>query len=186
MRTQYYTATTLDGFIATEDDSLDWLFALGQLGESSYPEFIEQVGALAMGSATYQWVLNNSEAMAAETGSVWPYTQPTWVFTTRKLPRIEDADIRFVQGDVRPVHEAMRAAAGDRNIWLVGGGELVGQFHDAALLDELIVQVGSVTLGRGKPLLPRRILAPTLSLHAIRQMGPSMVELRYTVTAEKA
>jgi len=182
MLTQYYTATSLDGFIATEDDSLDWLFPLGQLGESSYPAFIAEVGALAMGSSTYEWMLRHADKVTEAAGSAWPYTQPTWVFTTRTLPRIEGADLRFVEGDVRPVHEAMRAAAGDRNIWLVGGGDLVGQFHDAGLLDELIVQVGSVTLGRGKPLLPRRILHPTLALTLVRQLGSDMVELRYVVT----
>ncbi len=108
----------------------------------------------------------------------------TWIFTTRTLPRIEGADLTFVQGDVRPVHEAMRAAAGEQNIWLVGGGDLVGLFHDAGLLDELIVQVGSVTLGRGKPLLPRTILHPTLQLTQVRQMGTDMVELRYDVTRD--
>lgn len=54
MKTQYYTAASLDGFIATEEDSLDWLFALGDLAESSYPEFIAGVGAIAMGSSTYE------------------------------------------------------------------------------------------------------------------------------------
>jgi dihydrofolate reductase len=181
MKTQYYTATTLDGFIATEDDSLEWLFALGELGESSYPEFIEQVGALAMGSATYEWLLRHSDKVAEEAGSPWPYTQPAWIFTSRELPKVAGANITFVRGDVRPVHEAMRAAAGDRNIWIVGGGDLVGQFHDAGLLDELIVQISSVTLGSGKPLLPRRILAPTLKLHEVREMGESMIELRYRV-----
>lgn len=181
MPTQYYTAATLDGFIATEDDSLDWLFPLGQLGESSYPEFIEQVGAIAMGSATYEWLLRHSDKVAEEAGSPWPYTQPTWVFTTRSLPRIDGADVTFVQGDVRPVHQAMRKAAGERNIWIVGGGDLVGKFHDAGLLDELIVQLGSVTLGRGKPLLPRQILHPGLELTTVRQMGTDMVELRYSV-----
>lgn len=57
MKTQYYTATSLDGFIATEDDSLDWLFPLGALNETGYPAFIEAVGALAMGSVTYEWIL---------------------------------------------------------------------------------------------------------------------------------
>ena len=102
-------------------------------------------------------------------------------FTTRELPRIEGADIRFVQGDVRPVHEAMRAAAGDQNIWIVGGGELAGQFHDAGLLDELILQVGSATLGKGKPLFPRRVTSPTLELTSVHRMGTGMVELRYAV-----
>ena len=77
------------------------------------------------------------------------------MFTSRSLPTIPDADIRFVKGDVRPVHEAMAKAANGRTLWIVGGGDLVGQFHDAGLLDELIVQVASVTLGAGKPLLPR-------------------------------
>jgi Dihydrofolate reductase len=49
----------------------------------------------------------------------------------------------------------MVAAAGNKNVWIVGGGELAGQFYDQGLLDELFVQVGSVTLGAGKPLLPR-------------------------------
>ncbi len=181
MKTQYYTATSLDGFIATEDDSLEWLFPLADVNESSYPGFIAQVGAAAMGSATYEWLLRNADKVAAETGSPWPYTQPVWVFTHRALPAVAGADVRFVRGDVRPVHEHMRAAAGTKNVWIVGGGDLAGQFLDAGLLDELIVQVGSVTLGRGKPLLPRRVLSPTLRLVAVRPMGVGMVELRYEV-----
>ena len=186
MKTQYYTATSLDGFIATEDDSLEWLFPLGDLENSSYPQFIENVGALAMGSTTYEWMMRNSEAVIASVGSPWPYTQPTWVFTSRKLPVIEGANLRFVQGDVRPVHVAMRAAAQKKNLWIVGGGDLVGQCYDADLLDEMIIQLGSVTLGRGKPLFPRRVLSPTLQLTAVNQMGTSMIELRYDVVKGKA
>ena len=181
MKTQYYTATSLDGFIATEDDSLDWLFPLGDLENSSYPQFIGDVGALAMGSTTYEWMMRNSEAVIASVGSPWPYTQPTWVFTSRKLSTIEGADLRFVRGDVRPVHAAMRAAAPDKNLWIVGGGDLVGQFYDAGLLDEMILQIGSVTLGKGKPVFPRRVLSPNLTLSAVQQMGTSMIELRYDV-----
>lgn len=181
MKTQYFTATSLDGFLATENDSLDWLFSLGDLDDSSYPEFIAEVGALAMGSSTYEWMMRNREKVVAEVGSAWPYTQPAWIFSSRKLPIIEGADIRFVNGDVRPVHAAMRAAAGTKNIWIVGGGDLAGQFYDAGLLDELILQIGSATLGKGKPLFPRRVLSPVLRLVSVRQMGAGMVELRYEV-----
>ena len=181
MKTQYYTATSLDGFIATEDDSLDWLFPLGDLNDTSYPEFISEVGALAMGSATYEWMVRHSNKVAEEAGSPWPYIQPAWVFSTRSLPAIEGADIRFTRGDVRRVHAEMRAAAGGKNIWIVGGGDLAGQFHDAGLLHELIIQVGSVTLGSGKPLFPRRVLSPVLRLDSVRQMGAGMAELRYAV-----
>jgi dihydrofolate reductase len=186
MKTQYYTATSLDGFLATEDDSLDWLFPLGDLNDSSYPEFIAEVGALAMGSATYEWIVRNADKVASEMGSPWPYTQPAWVFTSRRLPAITGADIRFVKGSVRPVHRQMRLAAGAKNIWVVGGGDLAGQFFDAGLLDELIVQIGSATLGRGKPLFPRRVLSPTLRLVSVRQMGAGMAELRYELNKDSA
>jgi dihydrofolate reductase len=181
IKTQYFTATSLDGFIATEDDSLEWLFPLGNLDDSSYSEFIAEVGALAMGSATYEWMLRNAEKIAAETGSSWPYTQPAWIFSSRTLPAIEGSDLRFVQGDVRQVHDQMRVAAGSKNIWIVGGGDLAGQFYDAGLLDEIIVQIGSATLGKGKPLFPRRVLSPRLRLVSVRQIGSGMAELRYEV-----
>jgi dihydrofolate reductase len=75
----------------------------------------------------------------------------------------------------------MRAAAETRNIWIVGGGDLAGQFYDCGLLDQLIIQIGSCTLGAGKPLLPRRLLNPALHLASVRQMGSRMAELRYEV-----
>jgi dihydrofolate reductase len=79
------------------------------------------------------------------------------VFTHRQRPAVPDAPIEFTSADVPTVHEAMRRAAGDRNLWIVGGGDLAGQFADAGLLDEVIVYVAPVTLGSGAPLLPRRI-----------------------------
>jgi dihydrofolate reductase len=181
MRTQYYTAASLDGFIATQDDSLEWLFPLGDINETSYPQFIQGVGALAMGSATYEWMLRHVIRPGSETPGEWPYKQPAWVFSSRELPGIPGADIRFVKGDVRPVHDQMRAAANGMNLWLVGGGELVGQFYDAGLLDEIIVQVSSVTLGSGKPLLPRQITSPPLRLVAVQRFGEGFAELRYEV-----
>ncbi|OYW08172.1 MAG: deaminase [Acidobacteriia bacterium 12-62-4] len=179
----HFPASSTATFIATEDDSIEWLSALGDPEESSYPAFIAEVGALAMGSATYEWILGHAAEAEATVGSAWPYTQPTWVFSNRELPLLEGADIRIVRGDVRPVHAAMREAAGGKNIWVVGGGELVGQFLDAGLLDEIVVQVGSVTLGQGKPLMPRRVINPPLRLVSAKQMGTGFVELRYAVPA---
>jgi len=181
VKTRYYTATSLDGFIATEDDSLDWLYALNDVSDTSYPAFIAEVGALAMGSTTYQWILGHADEVTADMGSPWPYTQPSWVFTTRDLPRVDGADIRFVRGEVRPVHAEMVRAAEGKNIWLAGGGDLVGQFYDAGLLDEVIVQIGSATLGGGKSLLPRRIAPPSMRLTSVRQIGMAFAELTYEV-----
>jgi dihydrofolate reductase len=181
VKTQYYTASSLDGFIAGPHDSLDWLFTLGDIAETSYPTFIRDVGALAMGSATYEWMLRHVVGPEADHPEPWPYQQPTWVFTSRTLPAVPGADIRFARGDVRPVHRDMAKAAGGKNVWIVGGGDLVGQFHDAGLLDEIFVQIGSVTLGAGKPLLPRAITSPPLRLLSVRAVGTGFAELHYAV-----
>ena len=181
MKTQYYTASSLDGFIADRDDSLEWLFPLGDVEATSYPTFIREVGALAMGSTTYDWILRHHVRPGADRPQPWMYTQPTWVFTSRTLSLVPGADIRFVRGDVRPVHDAMLAAAGGKNVWIVGGGDLAGQFYDQGLLDEMFVQIGSVTLGAGKPLLPRTITSPPLQLLSVKAIGTGFAELHYEV-----
>ncbi len=181
VKTQYYTAASLDGFIATLDDSLEWLFPLGRIEDTSYPTFIRDVGALAMGSATYAWILRHVVGPQAKRLQPWPYEQPAWVFSTRTLQTVPGADIRFARGDVFPVHQEMVAAACGKNVWIVGGGELAGQFYDHGLLDELFVQVGSVTLGAGKPLLPRAIIRPSLRLVSVRAVGTGFAELHYEV-----
>ncbi|MEN9817079.1 MAG: hypothetical protein RLZ32_959 [Gemmatimonadota bacterium] len=184
MKTQYYTAASLDGFLATPDDSVDWLMALGDDEASTFPAFIAQVGAIAMGASTYTWILRHADEAVALTGSAWPYTQPTWVFTHRTLPPVPGANVRFVQGDVRPVHAAMCEAAGTRHRWIAGGGDLAGQFLDAGLLDELIVSVAPVTLGAGKPLFPRQVTTPPLQLQGVARVGRHFAELRYAVARE--
>jgi dihydrofolate reductase len=149
-RTIYYTASSLDGFLATPDHSLDWLLsqAVDPAGPMGYEPFIGGVGALAMGASTYQWLLDHEEK--------WPYTMPAWVFTHREFPA-PPPGVRFTSDDVAGIHGDMVAAAGDKDVWLVGGGELVGEFADRGLLDELWVQYAPVTLGAGAPLLPRRL-----------------------------
>ena len=157
--TRYYTATTLDGFIADPDNSLDWLFTRDQdrAGLLNYAEFIAGVGALAMGSTTYEWVVDHEFADKDPAEWKWPYEAPCWVFTHRELQVVPDAPIEFTSGDVREVHAEMVAAAGGQDVWIVGGGDLAGQFADAGLLDEVIVYIAPVTIGAGAPLLPRRV-----------------------------
>lgn len=116
LKTIHCTATSLDGFIATEDNSLDWLFSLGDANDSGYAGFIAQVGALAMGASTYEWMLRHALTNLNEMGSAWPYTQPCWVFTHRVLPGVAGADIRFVRGGVANVHAEMVSAAGGKNL----------------------------------------------------------------------
>jgi dihydrofolate reductase len=151
MLTQYYTGSSIDGFIADPDNSLSWLVTrdIAADGPQNYDAFIAEVGAICMGATTYQWILDNDPGN-------WAYDMPCWVFTHRQFPETEH-DIRFTTTAVPAVHAAMVEAAGGKNVWVVGGGDLVGQFHDHGLLDEVWVQYAPVVLGDGAPLLPRRV-----------------------------
>lgn len=150
-RTVYYTATSLDGFLADDNDSLDWLFRQDQDedGPLNYKDFRAGLGAMAMGRTTYQWILDHEQGK-------WPYSLPAWVFTHRELTPVEGADVQFVQGDVAPVHAAMLEASEGKDVWVVGGGDLAAQFAEAGLLDEIVLSIAPVTLGAGRPLFPRR------------------------------
>jgi dihydrofolate reductase len=169
-RTQYYTAATLDGFIADPDNSLEWLFnrKRDEGGALNYADFIAEVGAIAMGSTTYEWIFDHEFSDKDPADWKWPYDLPSWVFTHRELPVIPRARIQFVSGDVAPVHEELMRAAEGKNVWIAGGGDLVGQFADAGLLDDVLVTIAPVTLGAGAPLLPRRI---ELSLEEVARNG---------------
>ncbi|MCY1013875.1 hypothetical protein OV079_51795 [Nannocystis pusilla] len=123
-RTQYFVAASLDGFIADAAGDLQWLFQFNDVEgvEAHYKAFLAGVGALAMGAATYEFIVG-------EKPTTWPYAGiPTWVFTHRELLGFAGADIRFTADDVGAVHEQMVGAAGGKHIWLVGGGNLAAQF----------------------------------------------------------
>ena len=170
-RTTFYTATSLDGFIAGPEHSLDWLFTRKQDndGPLNYDAFIKDIGSIAMGRTTYEWVLDHEKGK-------WPYDLPAWVFTHHELPPVE-GDVRFTQDDVTSVHAEMVEAAGAKDVWMVGGGDLAGQFADAGLLDEVIVYIAPVFLGAGAPLFPRH---QELELVELAQNG-DFACARYTV-----
>ena len=182
-RTQYYTATTVDGFIADPNNSLEWLFgrAREERGHGDYNVFIKDVGAVAMGSTTYEWVIEHEFSGKEPSEWKWFYDVPTWVFTSRQLTVVPNADIRFVRGDVGAVHAEMVEAAAGRNVWIVGGGDLAGQFADAGLLDEVIVSIAPVRLGAGAPLLPRR---HELRLDEVGRNG-DFVSVKYGVVGQR-
>jgi dihydrofolate reductase len=170
-RTQYFVAATVDGFIATPEGDLDWLTSIEGGADDTYKRFLPTVGALAMGASTYEWMLANVKE--------WPYPDlPTWVFTHRELRAFESADLRFVSGTPAEHIEDLRSAAGERNLWMVGGGELASQFAKAELLDDLLLTVAPVVLGEGIRLFARG-LPGRVRLVGTREFASGMVELRY-------
>lgn len=186
-KTIFHTATTLNGFLADDDDSLDWLFAVpgADEAEGTIDEFLTTVGAMVMGATTYEWVLRHEES---ERPGMWADSYgslPCFVVTHRELPTPAGGDVRFVSGDVAGFWPRIAAAAGDQTVWLVGGGELVGQFDDAGHLDEVRVSIAPAVLPSGRPLLPRRLGPDRLTLESVARAG-QFVELRYVVTAPPA
>jgi dihydrofolate reductase len=151
--------------------------------DGEFGRFLEQVGAVAMGSTTYEWVLEHEKML--EHPERWPYKMPSWVFSSRTLPAVEGADIRFASGDVATVHAEMARVASGKNVWIAGGGDLVGQFYDRGLLDEIILSVAPVMLASGAPLLPRNITTPPMKLVDVQKHGDVFATLTYEMQVNR-
>jgi dihydrofolate reductase len=151
MATVYYTASSLDGYIVDDHGSLDWLLSrdIDPDGPFHYEAFAASVGALVMGAATYEWIVRN------EPGE-WPYSQPTWVLTHRAHVVLAEHPVQVYSGDVQALHPQLVSAAADKDVWVVGGGDVAGQFVAAGLVDEVIVSYAPCSLGAGAPVLPVR------------------------------
>lgn len=162
-RFRYATATSLDGFLADEHNSLQWLFDVQGAGdaEKDFADFLKEVGVQVEGSTTYEWLLEHEPDHTPD--------RPTFVFTSRDLPAQDN--VRFVNGPVADHLPAIVEAAGDRDVWIAGGGDLAGQFAEAGALDEIMLTIAPVTLGKGAPLFPRRLESDRFELVEARPYG---------------
>lgn len=189
--TVYYCASSLDGYIAAADDSLDWLLGYeatadieaaesGPMSEGgSYESFYERVRALVMGSVTYEWILDH---LGVAGGGQWPYRgKPCWVLSSRdlRLPEGEGVDVRIVDASIGELYGEMAAAAGDGVLWVVGGGGVASQFADEGRLDEVHLTLVPVVLGVGKRLFERPLSSGSMQLTGTRTFKNGMVELLY-------
>jgi dihydrofolate reductase len=151
MQTVYYTASSLDGFIVDAEDSLDWLLTrnIDADGPFGYNGFIKTVGALAMGSSTYEWLVKNQPGE-------WMYEQPTWILTHRSQIVQPGHPVQDFSGDVAELHFELVQAAAGKDVWVMGGGDVAAQFVTAGLIDQIVVSYAPCTLGAGSPVLPVR------------------------------
>ena len=170
----YYTSSSLNGYIADERNSLEWLFAVdASAGSPDTSGFIESVGVQVMGTTTYEWLLRTEGLL--EVPQKWQRffgSLNTCVLTSRTLPRPEGANITFIAGPVNQHIAEIEALAGERNVWVVGGGDVAAQFLDAGRLDRIEITFAPVALADGAPVLPRFVPAGRLQLEAVHQEGP--------------
>jgi dihydrofolate reductase len=151
MATVYYTASSLDGFVVDDENSLDWLTsrAVDPKGPFGYEAFADGVGAIVMGASTYEWLLVNQPGD-------WMYEQPSWVLTHRPEIVADGHPVTTFAGDVVDLHPVLVDAAGGRDVWVLGGGDVAAQFAAAGLVDEMIVSYAPCSLGTGARVLPLR------------------------------
>lgn len=171
-RVVYYTATTLNGYIATPDNSLEWLFEVGSPDELDFEGFLAGIDVIVLGSTTYEWLLTPERLI--EEPEKWTAIygeRPAFVFTSRDLPIPEGSGVRLVNGPVAEQLDEIRSAAANGDVWVVGGGDLAGQFLDAGALDEIQATVAPVALPAGAPLLPRDARSDRLELVSAEKFG---------------
>lgn len=171
-RVVYHTATTLNGYIATLDNSLEWLFQVGSPDELDFEGFLAGIDVVVLGSTTYDWLLTHERLI--EEPEKWTAIygdRPAFVFTSRDLAIPEGSGVRLITGPVEKHLGEILAAAGDGDVWVVGGGDLAGQFLDAGALDEIQATLTPVALPDGAPLLPRDIRSDRLELVSAEKFG---------------
>ena len=177
----YYTSTTLNGFLADPHDSLAWLFAVDS-PEPDMSDVLDPVSLLVMGSTTYNWVLREVGLLAHP--EKWSESflghDKVVVFSSHEQPIPAGGDVRVLSGPVRDHLPEIEAAADGGDVWVVGGGDLAGQFLDAGLLDTIVLAVAPAALAAGKPVLPRNVMPDRLELVSAEVAG-QFAMLRYRV-----
>jgi dihydrofolate reductase len=166
----YYVASSIDGFLAPEDGSLDWLAPFSASGEDhGYTGFYAAVDALVVGSRTYEQMLALGE---------WPHQdRPVTVMSSRAMEPAGDM-IALSRLEPGGVVDSLRAA-GHQRTWLMGGGTLAGSFEHAGLIDEYIISYVPVILGSGVGLFGGRTGPRPLALVEQMSFGDGIVQCHY-------
>lgn len=166
-----FIAQSLDGYIATKEDSLDWLFNVEGEGDNGYSEFIDTVDTILIGKRTYDWIMKH------ENGK-FPYRNKKCYVFSRSA--IQDSEhVKFVNEDIIRFTNNLKNEEG-KSIWIVGGGDLLHTFLKEKLVDELILTVAPKIIGEGIPLFKAGNYQLDLSLKGTRTFN-QFVELHYTV-----
>ncbi|PZX04595.1 dihydrofolate reductase [Psychrobacillus insolitus] len=166
-----FIATSLDGYIATEDDSLEWLFKVEGDGDNGYSDFYDTVDTVIMGRRTYDWLLEQELES-------FPYEGKECYVFSRTVSQ-DNENVKFFSGDVVDFTNQLKNKEG-KNIWVMGGGDLIHSFINKKLVDELIITVSPVLIGKGIPLFKEVDFELELTLKSINRFN-QFAEIRYEV-----
>lgn len=157
-----FIAASLDGYIATADDSLDWLFKVEGEGDAGYADYIKNVDTIVMGRRTYEWV------MEQEAGK-FPYTdQECYVYTSTRTGH--DDFVTFTDEEVAAFAKRLQKQPG-KDIWVIGGSQLLHAFLEERLIDEFIISIAPTLIGSGIPLFQESGFEQEFTLKSVKQYG---------------
>ena len=166
-------ATSADGFVARPDGDLDWLTERPKpKGFYGLPEFDRSTDAKVLGRKTFDRSL--------ELGGRFPAGSVYYVFSRRPAPASVPSGVHFVNEPIGPWSERLRAQAG-KDIWLMGGGDIIGSFLDEGAIDEFIITMVPTFVGEGIPLIAPRHREVALRLLGVREFPDGVVQLHYAV-----
>jgi len=164
-----FIATSLDGYIATEDDSLDWLFKVEGEGDNGYTEFYDTIDTIVLGRGTYDWIMDHEK-------DNFPYKNKNCYVFSRTIHESNN-NVKYVHGSIAEFIDSLKGVEG-KNIWIVGGGDLLTYFIKEDLIDEFIVTIAPVIIGNGIPLFNKQDTEIELELKSVRRFN-QFVELHY-------
>lgn len=137
-----FTATSLDGYIAAKDESLEWLFKVEGEGDNGFSAFYETIDTILMGRKTYDWIINHTNDFSYK-------NKECYVFSRQENKDTDE--VTFIKDDIIEFANKLKKQEG-KNIWMVGGGELLHSFLKEKLIDEFILTIAPAIIGEGVPL----------------------------------
>lgn len=166
-----YIASSLDGYIATNEHNLDWLFSIDGEGDNGYSKFYDTIDTILTGRITYDWIIEHENGR-------FPYQgKECYVFS--KTKKEDNEHVTFIDKNIVQFLQDLKNKNG-KNIWLVGGGELLSTFIKEKLVDEIIINIAPTLLGKGIPLFKNNDFQTSLTLKNINRFN-QFVELSYEV-----
>lgn len=166
-----YIASSLDGYIATNEHNLDWLFSIDGEGDNGYSRFYDTIDTILIGRITYDWIIEHENGR-------FPYQgKECYVFS--KTKKEDNEHVTFIDKNIVQFLQDLKNKNG-KNIWFVGGGELLSTFIKEKLVDEIIINIAPTLLGKGIPLFKNNDFQTSLTLKNINRFN-QFVELSYEV-----
>jgi len=166
-------ATSADGYVARTDGNLDWLTRRpAPKGFYGLPKFSRSIDAKILGRKTFD--------LSVKMGASFSADDMHYVFSRRQPPASVPAGVQFVREAIRAFAERLRKQAG-KNIWMMGGGEIIGSFLDEDAIDEFIITIVPTFIGEGIPLMAPRHREVPLRLLSLQRFPDGVVQLHYEV-----